>query len=223
MSKCFTALLIDDHPLITDSYHTALEKFFRTEKEKLDTHIAHDIESALAKINDPLFLKNLDLVFLDISLQGSEKKISSGEDLGIKIRQLSPATKIIVSTSFNDNYRINSLFKNINPEGFLVKNDLDPEVLLLAIKAILSDSPFYSKTVLEFFKTQVGNDYALDEIDRKLLYELSLGTKIVELVKILPLTRAGVEKRRLNLKKIFNLEGTGDRELIQIAREKGFI
>lgn len=223
MSKCFTALLIDDHPLITDSFHTALEKFFGTEKEKLDTHIAHDIDSALAKINDPLFLKNLDLVFLDISLPGSEKKISSGEDLGIQIRQLSPATKIIVSTSFNDNYRINSLLKNINPEGFLVKNDLDPEILLLAIKTILSGSPFFSKTVLEFFKKRLGHDYVLDAVDRKLLFELSLGTKLVELANILPLSRAGVEKRRSNLKKTFNVEGKGDRELIQIAREKGFI
>ena len=32
--------------------------------------------------------------------------------------------KIIVSTTFNESHRVNSIFKNINPDGFLIKNDV---------------------------------------------------------------------------------------------------
>ena len=66
----------------------------------------------------------MDIVFLDIKLPPSKDgKILSGEDLGIKINQLLPDTKIIISTTFNDNYRIHNILENINPDGFLIKND----------------------------------------------------------------------------------------------------
>lgn len=223
MVNNFTALLIDDHPLITESFKTALEHVFNSEKVNLETVIVHDIDSALEKINNPTFLKEVDLIFLDISLPSKDENILSGEDLGIKIKQMSPDSKIIVSTSFNDNYRIHSILKKLNPEGFLVKNDLDPEVLLMAIKSVLSNIPYYSKTVLVFFKKQISNEYVIDTVDRKLLHELSIGTKMIELPAILPLSKAGVEKRKINLKKLFEIEEKGDRRLIQIAREKGFI
>jgi DNA-binding NarL/FixJ family response regulator len=223
MVNSFTALLIDDHPLITGSFKTALEQVFNSEKENLETIIVHDIDSALKKINNPTFLKEVNLIFLDISLPSKNENILSGEDLGIKIKQISPDVKIIVSTSFNDNYRIHTILKNINPEGFLVKNDLDPEVLLMAIKTVLNNTPYYSKTVLEFFKKHISNEYVIDTVDRKLLHELSIGTKMSELPTILPLSKAGIEKRKINLKKLFEVEEKSDRRLIQLAREKGFI
>lgn len=223
MSNSFTALLIDDHPLITGSFTTALESVFESEKEQLNIYVLHDIDSAIVKINNPTFLNEINLIFLDISLPSKHENLLSGEDLGIKIKQMSPDVKIIVSTSFNDNYRIHNILKNINPEGFLVKNDLDPEVLLMAIKTVLNNTPYYSKTVLEFLKRQISNEYILDTVDRKLLHELSIGTKMTELPDILPLSKAGLEKRKLNLKKLFEVEGMGDRSLIQIAKKKGFI
>jgi hypothetical protein len=69
----------------------------------------------------------------------------------------------------------------------------------------------------------VGSDIYLDEVDRKMLYELSIGAKLKDLTDLLPLSIAGIEKRRRNLKKMFGISGAEDRELVKIAREKGFL
>jgi hypothetical protein len=67
------------------------------------------------------------------------------------------------------------------------------------------------------------NDLLLDKIDRRLLYELSIGTKTKDLPITLPLSIAGVEKRKRNLKNVFDVSGLEDKDLINKAKEKGFI
>ena len=163
-------------------------------------------------------------VFLDISLPPStDGTILSGEDLGIQIRQLIPKTRIIIATTYNDNYRIQIFLQSVNPDGLLIKNDINKEELITAIKTVLSNPPYYSKTVLNVMRKQITGDYMLDKIDRQLLHELSKGTKMNELPNIIPMSLAGLEKRKRNLKVIFNIPDEDDRVLLQIARTKGFI
>jgi DNA-binding NarL/FixJ family response regulator len=143
--------------------------------------------------------------------------------LGVKIIQLLPNSKIIVATTFNDNYRINSIFKSINPDGFLIKNDLSPRELISAIESVIDESPYYSKSVIQLMRKQVSNEMVIDEIDRKILYELSRGTKMSELPQIISLSISAIEKRKRILKELFNLDKKDDRGLIKIAEQKGFI
>jgi hypothetical protein len=63
----------------------------------------------------------------------------------------------------------------------------------------------------------------LDIIDRQLLYELANGTKMNKLPKIISMSLAGLEKRKRNLKALFDIPDEDDRALLQIARTKGFI
>jgi DNA-binding NarL/FixJ family response regulator len=222
----YSALIIDDHPLISEAYKSAF-LFYQKKNESVAFNISvcHDCDSASDKINE--FAANggaLDIVFLDISLPPSKDgKILSGEDLGLKINQDLPDTKIIVSTSFNDNYRIHSIFKNINPDGFLVKNDITPKELVQAIDEVLLDPPYYSKTVLKLLRKEVSSEYIVDNLDRKILYELSIGTMIKDMPDMIPLSLAGIKKRKNHLKKIFGVSSPDDKELIFIAKEKGFI
>ena len=60
-------------------------------------------------------------------------------------------------------------------------------------------------------------------IDRKILYELSQGTKMNELPNVLPLSIAALERRKRILKDVFNVSGKGDRDLLKLAQNKGFI
>ncbi|MFY0605014.1 MAG: response regulator transcription factor [Flavobacteriaceae bacterium] len=222
----YNALIIDDHPLISEAYKSA---FLYIQKQdsgiSFEIQVAHDCETAYEIIEHfSIHKKQLDIVFLDMSLPPSkDKKILSGEDLGLHINSLLPEAKIIVSTTFNDNYRIHSIFKNINPDGFLIKNDITPKELVSAIKEVLTQPPYYSKTVMKLLRKQVSSDFLLDDIDRKILYELSVGTKMKELQDLVPLSNAGIEKRKRHLKQIFNITSQDDRELILIAKEKGFI
>ena len=163
-------------------------------------------------------------MFLDIRLPPSEtNKMLSGEDLGIKIRERIPKAKIIISTTFNDNYRIHSIFRSINPEGFLIKNDITPQELVVGIETIMEDPPYYSKTVTKLLRKKISQEFILDNIDRELLYELSIGTKMKDLPNIIPLSIAGVERRKRHLKEVFDIREKGDRALVLAAKEKGFI
>lgn len=226
VQKSYTALLIDDHPLISEAYKSAftyLEK--QNTSYSFTIHMANDCDSAYAMIREHATHNNpIDIVFLDMRLPPSKDgKILSGEDLGLKINQYLPDARIIVSTTFNDNYRVHSIFKNIDPDGFLIKNDITPQELVTAIKEVLTQPPYYSKTVMKLLRKQVSSDFLLDDIDRKILYELSIGTKTKELQRLVPLSSAGIEKRKRHLRQIFDTNGQDDRELILIARDKGFI
>jgi DNA-binding NarL/FixJ family response regulator len=225
MDKSISVLIIDDHPIITSAYESALESFV-TQNTDYNFKITsiYSLDEAQFLLDNSSFIESLDLVFLDMRLPASsDGKLFSGEDLGKLIREKKPTVKIIVSTTFNDNYRLHNILQSLNPEGFLVKNDINPKELLSAIENILTGSPYYSKTVLNLLRYQVGSDIYLDDVDRKMLYELSIGAKLKDLSDLLPLSIAGIEKRRRNLKKIFGISGAEDRELVKIAREKGFL
>jgi len=225
IKKRYNVLIIDDHPLILEAYKTALLKVSLTSKKlKFKIETANTIDTAYQKIYESSKNNEIDIIFLDIKLPPSlDKSMLSGEDLGIKINQLLPDTKIIISTTFNDNFRIHSIFKSVNPDGFLIKNDISTHELILAIQTVINNPPYYSKTVLKLLRQQVSADFLLDKVDRQLLYELSIGTKMKDLPDILPLSIGAIEKRKRHLKELFEISSQDDRDLILVAKEKGFI
>jgi len=223
----YQVLIIDDHPLISEAYKSAFQ--FLSKQDTAYTfkiNVAHNCDDAHDIIQNSIISEqnSLHIVFLDISLPPSKDgKILSGEDLGLKINQHLPDTKIIVSTTYNDNYRMHSIFKNLNPDGFLIKNDITPNELVTAIKEVIHEPPYYSKTVVKLLRKQLSSDFVLDDIDRKILYELSIGTKNKDLSGEVALSNRAIEKRKYHLKQIFNIDSPDDKELILIAKEKGFI
>jgi len=225
-TKIYTVLIIDDHPLISNAYKTAFNKINKKDASisfKID--IAHDCDSASEKIRAfSTKNKKLDIVFIEIKLPPStDGTLLSGEDLGLLINKLLPNTKIIVATTFKDNYRVLSIFKSLNPDGFLIKKDITPKELVTTINTIITDSPYYSKTVTKLLRNEVSNDFLLDAIDRKLLYELSIGTMMKDLPEILLLSLPAIEKRKRRMKQVFDAESPYDKELLLKAKEKGFI
>lgn len=225
MSEIYNVLIVDDHPIIADAYKSAFE-FISSENKKVEFDIAivTNCDDAIESIEKASKNNGIDIVFLDISLPpSSDGKYLSGEDIGIRIKQVLPKCRIIVATTFNDNYRIQVILRNVNPDGFLIKNDINKDELVTSIKTIMDKAPYYSKSVLELFRKQASTDYQLDKIDRQLLYEMSIGTKMKDLPNIIPMSMPGLEKRKKQLKEIFKVEDNDDRELILKAKEKGFI
>lgn len=224
--KEYQVLIIDDHPVIAESYQRAFS-FIEMKQNVItfEVQVCNDCDTAHEFIQEITSDSiGLTLVFLDISLPPSKDgKILSGEDLGILIRELLPETKIIVSTSFNDNHRMYSIIKNINPDGFLVKSDISSKEIVTAINEVINGASYFSRTVSELLRKQISNDFVLDAIDRKILFEISMGAKTKELKSIVPLSIAGIEKRKRHLKVLFGAKEASDRELISLAKEKGFI
>lgn len=225
MENSYSVLIIDDHPLISDAYQSAFEHVSSINSNLFfEINIANNCDSAIKKIKKASSHEGIDIVVLDISLPPSKDGIIlSGEDLGIKINKLLPDTKIIISTTYSDHHRVKSILKSVNPDGFLIKSDINREELIRAIQAILNNELYYSKSVLKFFKSQIFNEYVIDKLDRDLLFELSSGTKMKELPKYLPMSLRAIEKRKSRLKEIFDIQDRDDKELIHVARKKGFI
>lgn len=91
--------------------------------------------------------------------------------------------------------------------------------LVNAITLVLENPPYYNSSVSQTIKNKILNDFLLDKIDRRLLYQLSIGTKTTDLPEILPPSIARVEKRKRN----FNISNLDDKGLITIVKEKVFI
>lgn len=225
MTQKNKVLIIDDHPLICDAYVNALQQVMKENQQiSMQIESAENCDAAKEKILNSWTNDSWDLVFLDIRLPASkDRRILSGEDLGEMIRENHPLAKIIVATTFNDNYRIQNIFKSLNPEGFLIKNDLDPKELVDAIVKIMQGGVHYSQTVSNLMRLKMHRNINIDKIDRQILFELSLGTKMKDLPNIVPLSIAGIEKRKRILKEVFDVEDQGDKALILKAKELGFI
>jgi len=216
-------LIVEDHPIIANAYRLALESISQAKKYEFKIDVADSIDKAISIINS-IDSGDQTLIFLDIKLEkSSDKKYLSGEDLGIEIRQVLPNAKIIVATTYNDNYRVNNILKSINPDGFFIKNDILPNELLSGIIEVIENPPYYSKTVQKLIRKHITSEIFLDKIDRQILFELSLGTKMKDLPNIIPMSMGGIERRKRQMKESFEIYDKEDKYLLEIARLKGFI
>ncbi len=220
-------LIIEDHPFVIEAYKSILRNI-NSVNEQFDfiIDIAYNYDIAHSAINDAATTarNNIDIIILDIIINPSPKEVfSSGDDLGILIKKLLPNTKIIIITSLNDSFRIHNLIENINPIGFLIKCDMTIKGISDAILSITNGIPYYSQTVIELLRKQISAKFQIDDIDRRLLFELSNGARLRDLQEILPLSTAGIEKRRRRLRVIFDIDNQNDRDLVIEAKERGFI
>src|SRR5690606_21792738 len=135
-----------------------------------------------------------------------------------------PSEKIIVLTSHFEPSILNHIWHLLRPDSFAIKNDLNGfKDLVTIIEKVIDHKNFFSNKVLTLLKQQALNKGVLDAIDITLLLEISNGAKMNELMMLLPLSKSGIEKRRRLIKEKFGDKGMSDRDLILLAKEKGFI
>ncbi len=225
MNQIFSVLIVEDHQINIDCYKRALDvvaneapntKFIITEAKNCD--------EAFDKIKAQNKLKGFDLAVLDISLPPSQKyNIFNGEVLGQKIKEKFPRCKVLVCTSYNDNYRLNNILRSLNPEAFLIKPDINFSDLIIAFKEIINDGSYYSRTILNLMRKKANSNFILDELDIQILYEISNGARMKELKDLVPLSKTGIERRKRKIRTYFSITADNDRELVLTAKEKGFI
>ncbi|MCB0383490.1 MAG: response regulator transcription factor [Psychroserpens sp.] len=216
-------LMVDDHPIIIEGYQNTLMAT-KKENQTLVIDTANTCDAANLLMERAADERPYDVCFFDISLPpSSDGKITSGEDLAKIARNILPNAKIIILTMFNESYRIHSIVKEINPDGFLIKSDLTSSELAEAFHHILVDPPYYSSTVTNFLNKSVINEIYVDEVNRKILHLLAQGMKTRSLPEHINLSMSAIEKRKKQLKLLFSIEDGKDESLIQEARNKGFI
>jgi DNA-binding NarL/FixJ family response regulator len=221
--KTLRILSIDDHEMTMLGYKFILERVvFDDYNIIVDT--ANSFEAGKQKIEDSVNSFKYDIIFLDVQLfPPNEAQPKNGEDLGLLARKLVPETKIAFMSSFSDNYRINSILKSIDPDGYLVKTDIDPKTLEEAVRTIAMNPPYYSSKALAAIRKKMSTDIKLDEKDKKILYHLSVGTKTKDLENFIKLSSSSIENRKRHLKSLFGTENKNDLALILAAKKRGFI
>lgn len=225
MNTTYRVLIIEDEPMIVENYDRALEQVAANNPSlKFTVDRAATCQQAYDQLCAAKDLKPYHLVFLDIRLPKSlDGKLHSGQDVGIAVRSMMPKTKIIVITSYDDTRRLEAIMNTIRPDSFLVKSDVGFSDVVRTIEKVLDHKTFYSNRILTLLKSQTQHKGLLDSIDINLLMEISNGSKMKELVSLLPLTKSGIEKRRTLIKQKLGDKSMSDRDMILIAKENGFI
>lgn len=217
MSKELNMLMVDDHQMIMDGYENALS---RSEGIHYNIDMAVNCDLAWEKIGSGKY----HIVMLDINFPVSKgSKILSGEDLGVRIKKEYPEIKVIILTVLEDSFRLHNILNNINPDGFLLKGEVTSRKLKECLEAVITSPPYYGTKVSKLLHTRATHKFSLDETDRIILYQLSLGTRTKDVPKHTNLSLRAVEDRKKKLKEIFGVKGEGNRALLEEARESGYI
>ncbi|GAA4804856.1 response regulator [Litoribaculum gwangyangense] len=223
MTERLKILMIDDHPMIIEGYQNTLQ-FTKKDNQELKIDIANNCDEAIKYIDKAVQETPYDVLFVDISLPpSSDGMMNSGEDLAEYARKVLPKAKIIILTMFNESFRIHNIIKTIDPEGFLIKSDLTSSELASAFQAVLNNPPFYSGTVNSHIRKTITSDIVIDDKNRKILHLLSQGVKTKNLASHLDMSLSAVEKRKKQLREIFEVEDGQDETLLKKARKKGFV
>jgi DNA-binding NarL/FixJ family response regulator len=226
VKKNFKILLVDDHPMILEAYKSILSSLEMSADYRFIIHTADNCDSGIKKIEYASNKRHYDILFLDINLPPSlDGEIISGEGLAGYAREMLPKARIVILTMFNEYDRLHNILNTVSPDGLLVKNDVTLKEFLVAFDVIMNNPPYYSATVKKYFGNKLGNqeEQLLDEINRKILYHLSKGIKTKNLTNYINLSLSAIEKRKTQIRGLFELEKANDEKLIEEAKSRGFV
>lgn len=215
IKRNISVLIIEDCSIIADAYKYILDSIVNT---KFNICFALNCDEAIQQVKR----KNNQLILLDLQLPVSkDERYLSGDDLGLLIRQAYKRTKIVVLTSISNRLRIMNIINTISPEGFILKSDIDSEQLKSAIEVVLQGKTFYSKTIKKYTEKTDFKGVVIDDLDRQILYHLSMGEKTKDLSKHIPLSTRAIEVRKTKLKMV--LLSKGKSNLIKEAKKLGIV
>lgn len=216
-------LIVDDHPFIIEAYKNAIKAYNSKGIYEFIITQAKDCKTGYEAITAE-GIEPFGVAFFDLSMPIYEEKgIFSGEDLALLIKSEMPECKIILLTMHTELLKINTIIKNINPNGLVIKNDLTFDELLLAFDKILKSENYYSQTVVKLVSQIQYDNIEIDAFDKQILFQLSKGTKTKDIPQYVPLSLSVIEKRKLSLKETLEIKGGSDIDLIREAKNKGLL
>lgn len=214
MKKKIDILIIEEYPIIIEAY----EKIFSANmKYTIYSEAVGSYGEALLCLE----VKEYDVVFINFEIPTSRMEFHFPvERLPFLIQNKFPNTKIVLSISESLS-KTRLILKEIPHNALLVKKDINSAMIPTTLDAIISQTTFYSKTVMNLTIESSKQFIALDELDMKILQLLSLGIRTKNLIFHIPLTLSAIEKRKSKIKVLFNT--FNDELLLDKARKQGVI
>lgn len=216
-------LAVDDHEMTTLGYKYILEDSdFKDFNVKVE--IAKSFQTGKDKIEFSKRSIPYDIILLDIQLFSPESKDPrTGIDLGMIARKEVPNSKVVFMSSYSDNYRINNIFKTVNPDGYMVKSEIDEMSLKTMVETVMNKPPYYTASALAAIRRKMANDIVIDDQDQKILYHLSQGIHTRDIAPLIGSANTTVEARKRQLKALFDVKNGNDLALIKEAKNRGFL
>lgn len=211
-------LLVDDHPMTVNGYQEILTQT-AIFSSQVHFYKAYNCEEAYIKVQNT---NNFALAVIDFGLPPfSDKKIANGSDLAKAIKQKHPDCKIIMITAHTEVLIVYDIFKNTNPDGLLIKNDLTPENLRTSFLEVLEGKQFFSATVKKAIKEVWKKELMVNDTNREILMYLARGYKIKDIERISTISMSTIQRRMAQMNDAFNV--TEESSLVKEAYLQGFI
>jgi DNA-binding NarL/FixJ family response regulator len=216
--------LVDDHPIIIDGYSNILATT-KTDDTTISLTAAYSCEQAYFKIIERhQAQKFFDLAFVDISLPTyPAQNLCSGIDVAKLIRYYFPACKIVVLTMHSEPAIVTTALQEINPEGFILKNDINAASLVAAYQSIMMGATFYSSTISKVQKESAVKRLDLDAIDFQILTLLDKKIKTKDMSKYIDFSLSAIEKRKTNIKNRLLKDKGNDAAIVSAAKKLGLL
>ena len=216
--------LVDDHPITVDGYKNLIART-KTETTDIDFVTAFSCEEAYKRIiekhNDQ---ENFDVALLDISIPAyPAKNLNTGIDVAKLIRYYFPACKIILLTMHSEPAIVTNAIHEVNPEGFILKNDIDATSFVTAYQSITLGATFYSNTISKVQNNNTIKKLNFDAIDLQILVLIDKKFKTKDMPEHLNLSLSAIEKRKATIKNKLLKDKGSDKELIKQAIKIGLI
>lgn len=207
-------LVIDDHPMNSDAYINLIRS--KEEFNKTIFHKGIDCQTAFKLIKQAEITENpFDVALIDISIpEYREQKLLSGTDVAVLIRNTFPDCIIIMLTMHNESLVLFNAYKQVSPEGFISKNDIDFEMFPEIFDRIVNVENYFSPSINNAIQQLLKKNLSWDEFDTQILLFLEKGVQTKDLKQYINLSQSTIEKRKAALKtQIFN-QKVSDKVLI---------
>ena len=224
MNMPLNILIVDDHPMTVDSYINLLSDKDFQQVEPIFIR-SHNCENAYNKINHQLKQNiSIDLALLDISLPPfKDLNINNGIDLASFIRKKFNNCKIVLLTMHSEPLTVDKIIKEIKPEGFIAKSDINFEIFPIICKKIIEGDLFQSSSIVESQRELLKKNINWDNHDNQIIILISQGIKTVNLPNYIPLSMSAIEKRKANIKDQLLKSKGSDKDLIEKAKHLGLL
>lgn len=222
--KNLNILIVDDHPMTVDSYSNLLSDnaFQKNIPQFIKSYNCQDAYNQIFfHLNQNT---NIDLALLDISLPPyKDFNIENGIDLASLIRKKFTNCKIVLLTMHSEPLTVDKIIKEINPEGFVSKSDINFELFPVICKKIMDGETYRSPTIVESQRELFKKNINWDKHDSQILILISQGLKTVNLPDYIPLSMSAIEKRKAHLKEQLLMGKGSDWDLINKAKKLGLL
>lgn len=118
---------------------------------------------------------------------------------------------------------VKKAIEQINPEGFILKNDINALSLQTACLSIIQGQKFYSATISKVHNDTTLKKLNFDTLDCQIMELIAKKTKTNNMPKHLNLSLSAIEKRIAAIKNKILKDKDSDKEIMVQAEKLGLI